>query len=1107
VAAQGNAEVLAVTRRDSSERPTPNLDRVARLQVVNASLASAVQGLALSSGVPIAYSAKLLADKPWVTCDCRDQTVRQALAIILGGTGLTFSESAGQVLIEREAVPAALATGGAAAGGRAFVGSISGQVTDSATHSPLQGSEVYLTAVGAAPNARTQGAITNGSGRYTITGVPAGEVQVRVRMIGYEPMQRRVTVRDGAATVVDFALGQALLRLNQVVVTGVAGGVERRAIGNVVETVSAADVLATGAPVLNVEQTLSGRTAGLIVLPPTGQVGTGAQMHVRGVSSMALSNDPIVYIDGVRMDADAQQGPGQRGGAGVGRLNDINPDDIESIEVIKGPAAGTIYGTQASNGVIQIITKKGKAGAPVWNFMARVGTNWMQNGGGRTQNTYALDPKTNTIVSENIWNNYISRGNGPIFGAGLAQGYNLSLTGGTDAIRYFASLGRDDDVGVVPWNYQRKLSARANLDIPVNTAFKLSFSASYVPDVVRLAQGSINSDPFSNLIWGSPLTLNAPQQGFFAAPPSVERQIVSRADNDRTTTSMTATYFPFTWLTNRLVVGIDYNSESNWTLIPLQPLGAASVLGSTGTGSKSVDEVGRTFTTVDYSASAKYGTERLRLTSSFGFQYYNSVVHDINATGVTFPATPITTVSGGATTTGSETYAANSEVGLYLEQQIAWRDRLFVTVAVRGDNNSAFGSQYKAAYYPKISAAWVLSEESFFKVKPVNELRLRFAYGAAGTQPGTFDATRTYSPDVGYKDQPALVPNAIGNPTLQPERSTELESGFESSLFGNRLELIYSHYSRVINHAIVNEPVPPSNGFPGNQVVNIGKVNAWGDELSATFHAVRGRNFSWDVGTQLSDNANQIKDLGPFKFLTVGQGGQGQNRLGFSIADVFMYKVLGATISPTTGAVLTSTCDGGTGNQGLEQGGAPVACSSAPRVLWGHSQPSWQAGLNNTFTLWRDLRLSVRIEGNGGMWNDDTEIRALHNLGLSMPVILHNDPIVQAYRAIDPDATGTFLGGFLRLREVAGAYTMSPRLAKTWFRANAATLSVGARNLVMLWTAANGWNTRRDGQVTVPVANMKAWDPEQRGVGQLSGGYQTILPPTANATLTIRLTY
>ncbi len=1096
--AQGNADAIAPPRDTAIDAKRPNLERAGKLDVTDTDLASALQDLALASGVSISYDPVSPALQRRVACACRDLTVREALGLLLNGTGLVAWTVGNEVVVD---LPPA-----ASGAPRARVGTITGVVSDVATGGLLAGVQVFV-ASGGATGAQAQGAVTNTAGHYAIAGVAAGQVVLRTRLIGYASSEKTVTVRDDQSVTADFALAAATLQLNQVVVTGTPGGAERRSIGNVVETVAAADVINSGAPIDNVEQTLGGRTAGLVVLPATGQVGTGAELHIRGVSSMSLSNDPIVYIDGIRMDSDPQQGPGQRGGAGVGRLNDINPDDIESIEIIKGPAAATIYGTQASNGVVQIITKKGKIGKPVMTITGHVGSNWMSDASGRTQNTYALVPVVDTIATENIWKSWMARGNGPIFGDGLDQAVDLNLTGGQDALRYFLSTGYEDNVGVVPWNYQRKGNIRANLDMPIGTDFRLQLQAGFVLTDTRLAQGSINSDPFSNIIWGSPLTLNGPQQGFYAAPPNIEKQIMSRADDNRTTTSVTATWFPIKWLTNRLTAGVDYSPEYNWTLIPLQPQGATGVLGSTGTGSKTIDNADRTFITIDDALSAKYTWKDYGFSTSAGFQYYKSVFDDVNATGMNFPAAPITTVSGGSVTLAGETYTENSEEGLYIEQQASWKNRAFVTIGLRGDDNSSFGTQYKAAYYPKISGAWVMSEEPWFHVRQINQLRLRAALGAAGTQPGTFDAAQTYVPAVGYKDQPALIPNSIGNPTLQPERSTELELGFEASGFDQRVDLIYSHFSRSITNAIVNEPVPPSEGFPGSEVVNIGKVNGWGDELTATYHAFRGRRFAWDIGTQLSDNGNQIQDLGPFKFLTVGQGGQGQNRVGYAIGDVFMYKVLSATINPATGAVLTSTCDGGRGIGGLQQGGAPTACSSSPRVYWGHSQPSWQLGFNNTFTILQDFRLYFRVEGNGGAWNDDTEIRALHNLGLSLPVILHNDPLIQAYRALDPDATGTFQNGFLKLRELSASYTLPPRYASTLFRASGASVSIGMRNIMMLWTAANGWNTRRDGMVTVPLGNMKAWDPETRAVGQLSGGYQTILPPSENVTMTIRLTY
>ncbi len=980
---------------------------------------------------------------------------------------------------------------------------ITGTVTDSVSHAPIAGAQVFVQAVGAAPTSAI-GAETNAAGHYTITGVRAGVVTVRVRRLGYNPVETRLTVRDGETATADFVLAASTTRLDIVVVTGTAGGTQMRAIGNVVESVKATEVVAT-IPVANVGQLIGGRTPGVLMLPSTGQVGTGAQIRIRGVSSLSLSNDPILYIDGVRMDSDPAQGPGQRGGAGAGRLNDINTEDIESIEVIKGPAAATLYGTEASNGVIQIITKRGNAGKAVWDISSRTGSDWLQNPQGRSGLLYGKDA-TGALVSFNLYQHEMSSGHPAIFSTGLQQGYSVALRGGTGNARYFNSLSWDDNTGVVDWNWDKKLTGRSNLDLQVNDKLKIQTSASYTRSRIRLAQGALNVDPFSNLMWGSPLTVNAGQRGFSTAPPEIQQKVEGHADNDRTTASLTTTYYPFTWFSHRLVTGFDLNSENNWTLYPRDPLGTLSLLGSIGTGSKTVERALRSFVTLDYAGSAKYSRgEALQFKTAFGVQYYRREFTTTSATGTNFPAIPITTVSGGSTVSGTEDYLANATLGMYVEQQAAWNNRLFLTAAVRGDDNSAFGKQYKAAYYPKLSAAWVISEEPFWKVPQVKEFRLRAAWGAAGTQPGTFDAARLYTPDVGYKDQPALVPSSFGNPALKPERSTELESGFEASLFNGRVDVSYSHYARTIKDAIVNRPLPPSLGFPGSQVVNVGRVSAHGDELGLNVRVMERRNFAWDFGGQYSTNGNRVEDLGGLQFITVGQGGQAQNRVGFSIADIFMYKVLSAKID-ATGAVTESICDGGTGRLGLEQGGAPVPCSSAPRVLWGHSQPTWGLGFNSTFTLFKNLRLFAQVDGSGGNYMDDTEIRALHNLGLSKAVILRNDPFLQAYRAIEADAVGTYKAGFLKLRELSATYSLQPNLTRL-AGASSGSVSIAGRNLMMLWTAENGWNTSRDGMVNVPIAGMHVWDAETRPVGQLSNGFQTILPPTTSMAMTIRLTY
>jgi TonB-linked SusC/RagA family outer membrane protein len=1008
-----------------------------------------------------------------------------------------------RILTRRYLLPLlALLCGGTAAA-QSSAATVRGQVTDSVAQRPLADAEVYVVTDGAAPVTRS--ARTNAAGQYLITGVPAGPLTVRVRLVGYAPKGQRITVRDGETSVANFVLGERLTQLNEVVVTGTGGVTQRRAVGNVIESIKAEDVLAV-APARSVEQLIGARTPGLIVMPATGQVGTGAQLRVRGASSLSLSNEPLLYIDGVRMDANTSRGQAQRGGAGASRLNDINPEDIESIEVIKGPAASTLYGTEASNGVIQIITKRGRSGTPNLTFTTRQGTNWLANPEGRAGELYGKVAATGEVIHFNLYQHEEEFGSGPVFTNGRNSGYNMSLNGGTDANRYYMSGSYDDDVGVVKHNWDKKFSGRANIDAAVGSKVRLQGSLGYIRDRIRFMQPSIESDPFSNLVWGTPLTMNTGKRGFGFTPSEEWSTIESHGDNDRTTVSLTAMYEPKEWFTHRLVTGLDINSENNWLLFPRQPLGSGDFLGNQGLGSKNVQRASRSFLTLDYSSSLKYGwSDALRLTTSVGLQHYRSELSTITATASVFPAGPITTVSGGATTTGREDYEANATVGMFVQQQAAWNNRVFLTAAVRGDDNSAFGQSFSAAYYPKLSASWVISEEPWFKLPLVGDLRLRGAIGDAGTQPGTFDAARLYTPSVGYLDLPGLVPSSFGNPQLKPERSRELELGFETTLLDGRADLSYTHYHRNITDAIVNSPIPPSAGFPGVQVVNIGRVSGWGDELSANVRLLDGPRVAWELGTQLANNGNRIEDMGGTTFLTVGGGGQAQNRVGFGIADFFLYKVRSAVLD-ANGVVLSSLCDGGTGASGLEMGGADVPCSQAPRVYWGHSQPTWQAGLNTTVTLFRNLRLYGRVDGNGGHLQSNTEIRALHNQGSTEAVILRNDPFLQVYRAIEADAVGTYEAGFLRLRELSATYTLPPFLTSR-LHANGATLSAAGRNLSMLWTAAQGWNTSRDGEVYVPVAGQHVWDPEIRANGQLSNGFQTILPPTASFTMTLRLNF
>ena len=254
---------------------------------------------------------------------------------------------------------------GSAAGQQAIV---AGTVVDE-QGAPVANAQVYVEETGT-------GTLTNSQGAFRLA-VSPGEVTIRVVILGFRTETRTVTA---PAEGVSVSLVAAAINLDALVVTGTAGAVERRAVGTAIATINASDQVGL-APTPDVSQLINGRAPGVVVTPGTGMVGSGPTIRIRGASSFSLNTQPLIYVDGVRLDNGVGTGISIQGfGSGVvNRLNDVNPEDIESIEIIKGPAAATLYGTEASNGVIQILTKKGRSGAPEWGVTIRQGANWFHN--------------------------------------------------------------------------------------------------------------------------------------------------------------------------------------------------------------------------------------------------------------------------------------------------------------------------------------------------------------------------------------------------------------------------------------------------------------------------------------------------------------------------------------------------------------------------------------------------------------------------------------------------------------------------------------------------------------------------------------------------------
>ena len=942
---------------------------------------------------------------------------------------------------------------GSSAHAQGSMGVIAGRVTDARNALPTAGAVVVVE--GTALNG-----LVGNDGRYRIANVPAGSQTVRVSYIGYGSASQTVQVVADSTVTADFTLQAAAIPLEEIVVTGTAGGARLRSIGNSVAKIDAAEAVALGAPA-NMTSLLNARAPGLVVNHTTGRLGAGGSINIRGRSSLSLGDAPLIYVDGVRVNSATNTGPSGGGGLGsqgssvADRLNDIDPNDIESIEVIKGPAAATIYGTEASSGVIQIITKQGVAGPkPVFTLQLSQGALWFRNAEERVPTNYMRDASGN-IVTWNAVKVQDSLGT-PLFKTGQTRQAVGSVSGGFNQARYRLSASYEDDDGIEPNNELKQVSLHANVGVTPNDRLDLSSSLHYVKLDSRLGT-DFGASALLGAVGGHAL-LFPTLRGYYAVPPEVTWELWDNTqDVTRFTASGTATPRPLSWLSQRLLVGVDYTGDDSRVLerfatpelaVYLSPAAARGRINQTLRQS--------TRLSVDYGASARAALlSSLAATTAFGLQVFRTKANTSVLGGTFLPGVGVESVSALAQPNNpTQSEVVNTTVGGYAQEQFAWRDRLFLTAALRVDNNSAFGEDFKWVTYPKADVSWVISEEPFWSVRDVvNTLRLRAAYGESGRSPESFSALRLFNPVQGPGGSSAITPASQGNPDLRPERGKEIELGFETELF-RRLTLDFTYYSKRTEDLIVNQAVAPSSGFPGTVPMNLGRVDNHGIELQATLRAVERTDLQWTIGGSIATNEDEIKELGfePGALASAGAA----NRVGYPIGGIFVRRVVSADRDPTTGLATNVLCDGGPGND-------PVTCAGAPFLYIGTTTPKQSGSITNTVTFRNRVRLYALVDFQRGnlLWNANDFLRCAGVFGA--PLCHANyypeqyDPRYLATASIAALQQGLFEptyqdASYFKLREVSATYM----LPEKWLRGlSGASLTIAARELAT-WTDYEG---------------------------------------------------
>ncbi|HEX4682275.1 MAG TPA: SusC/RagA family TonB-linked outer membrane protein [Gemmatimonadaceae bacterium] len=980
-------------------------------------------------------------------------------------------------------------------------GILTGTVTSAGTSAPLQEARVIVVGTSLVE-------LTGPDGKYTVRRVPAGTAEIRIIRVGYQEQKKSVRVLDGQTATLDFVMSQTIVQLQEVVTT--ATGEQRRVeVGNAVDNVSVPK-LTEESPIRNLGDVLNARVPGVMV-QGGGQTGSGQRIRVRGVSSVSLSNDPIYVIDGIRMSANNSSSAFGNGGSNFSRLGDIDPEQIENIEIVKGPSAATLYGTDAANGVIVITTKKGRAGSARWNGFAEGGviddthdyfTNYTLAGHSPTgalliqagQCTLPLVASGACIKDSLRTYSPISDPNATPLGLGNRDAAGIQLSAGTDAVRYFVSAGRDNEIGVFQlpkfeqarydstgvtahdWterpNARLMNSFRGNISSQVNDKFDAQVNFGYTTVTQRTSNESNNTVGIGSQAFGGPgyvdngLTsiVNTPLHGYRAWTPAYTWEELLQQNVNRSIISSNLNWRPTSWLSTRANVGEDFTDRVD---IDLNMNGEGAPISNTQRDGFAQN--GRTNIanlSADLGATANYNPSRftwLNLKTTLGTQYVNTRQDQNTASGTTLPP-GAQTAGAGATKGASEATTLSKTLGVFVEQAVAIRDRLFLTGALRTDQNSAFGTNFQQVYYPKGSLSWVMSDESWFPrnslLSHVSSFRTRLAYGASGVQPGSNTANATFSAasaSIRGTDLPYENFSTIGNDSLKPERSTEWETGFDSRLFNSRIEFDLTYFSRLTHDALIGAIVAPSLGVSAtSQQQNIGAVKNAGWEITLGGALLDRRNIGIDFNLTSSLIGNKVVSLGNTQTQV---GTTNWVKAGYPIRGLFARPILWYKDRNGDG-ILTWNKDSA----------LTEVYVGSDTVFRGYAEPRYLTSLTSGIDLFgRKLRIQNLLDWRGGnLWYNNTErIRCASRQncnGLNNPnASLQEQAMVVAAQNVTPQPTlDGFLqpGGFVKWREMSATLQM-PNSVLSLTRARTASLVFSARNL-HTWTKYRGTDPESD---------------------------------------------
>jgi TonB-linked SusC/RagA family outer membrane protein len=898
---------------------------------------------------------------------------------------------------------------------------IQGTVVDATTQQPVANVAVVL--VG------TQlGTLTNRDGRFDFGApVSAGTYELQYSLIGRESVTQPIQLGTSfAVEAPQVMLRESAVQLEGIIVTGTGVATQRRALGNAVSVVGGEAI--ANARAATVDAALQGKVAGAQIMSNSGTPGGGMSVRLRGTSSIVGGAEPLYIVDGVIIDnsSDQQINFGYRTNPS-NRVADINPNDIDRIEVLKGAAAAALYGSRANNGVIQIFTKRGSAGATRIDVSTRA--------------TYGQLPKelpfalTPVDTAGNALTRYDHQD--LIFRNAWGNETTLSVSGGGDQTRFYMSGTYNKDNGIMIGSSNERISGRINVDQTVGTWLNIAAGANYTRNASDLlingengTGGVLTAIVFTgtdvNLAGRDPETGELLiRQTTFPNPLEVVEDWVSPQTINRFIGSFQARATPQGWPSLDYRLGYDTYAMETGLFIPRGT--PVSLLGSSTAVSRNQYLINN-----DLVASHPYNlSESIQLTSTVGLNHTYSREQTVTASARDL--TPTSELVRGAVQTASQNRFETATFGVFGQQQVGFGNRLFLTGAVRWDASSTFGDDERWQLYPKLSGSYVLSESEWWRNAlggVFSEFRLRGALGYAGNQPPVGSAYARFGRFTGVTnvDRVGLVHLASrGNPDLKPERQREYEIGFDAGLLEDRIGLAFTYYNQYVKDLLLTRPFPPSTGF-GSVLDNVGELSNRGMELQVNTRNVDAPSFSWNSTLNFSLNRNRVEKLVGDPF-TEGYSNHVREGHALGVWKLFDFQ------------------RDASGNIMEDANGLPLRTDTT--VIMGDPNPDFQASLRNEFRLGRSLTASVLLDGVFGhdVWNQTVRIMDLFNAGPLYDRLLR-DEITQAYRARVQTITGAYLedASFVKLREISLSYVVPTSLFES-LGLRALSLEVAARNL------------------------------------------------------------